>query len=60
MVTLHIAHLYWRMKVHVSGAVSSPSCAKYALRRTLDDNVQHFPLEGINVVSLNANVHESC
>ncbi|XP_059184653.1 uncharacterized protein LOC131967729 [Centropristis striata] len=42
-----------RMKVHLFGAVSSPSCANYALRRTAEDNAQHFPLEVVNTVKQN-------
>ena len=30
----------YRMKVHVFGGTSSPSCANYALKRTADDNQQ--------------------
>ncbi|XP_078032247.1 uncharacterized protein LOC144467474 [Epinephelus lanceolatus] len=41
------------MKVHFYGAVSSPSCANYALRRTADDNAQHFPHEVVNTVKCN-------
>lgn len=28
----------YRMTIHLFGAVSSPSCAAYALRKTTDDN----------------------
>ena len=45
--------LEYRMKVHLFGAVSSPSCANYALRRTADDNVQNFPPEVISTVKNN-------
>ncbi|XP_053274096.1 uncharacterized protein LOC128436341 [Pleuronectes platessa] len=41
------------MKVHLFGAVSSPSCANYALRRTADDNAEHFPHEVVNTVKCN-------
>lgn len=41
------------MKVHLFGAMSSPSCANYALRRTADDNAQYFPREVINTVKCN-------
>ncbi|XP_038073045.1 uncharacterized protein LOC119741365 [Patiria miniata] len=30
----------YRMKVHVFGAVSSPSCANYALKKTADDHAE--------------------
>ena len=33
------------MKVHVFGAVSSPSCANYALKRTADDKTENFGKE---------------
>ncbi len=33
----------YRMNVHLFGAVSSPSCACYALRRTAEDNKADFP-----------------
>nr|XP_057925588.1 uncharacterized protein LOC131127575 isoform X1 [Doryrhamphus excisus]XP_057925589.1 uncharacterized protein LOC131127575 isoform X1 [Doryrhamphus excisus] len=42
-----------RMKVHLFGAVSSPSCANYALRRTADDNAQHFSSDVVNTVKCN-------
>ena len=32
----------YRMTVHPFGAVSSPSCANYALRKTADDNEEKF------------------
>ena len=32
----------YRLKVHVFGAVSSPSCANYALRKTAMDNESNF------------------
>ncbi|KAK0145486.1 hypothetical protein N1851_015591 [Merluccius polli] len=32
----------YRMTVHLFGAVSSPSCASYALRKTADDNQSEF------------------
>jgi hypothetical protein len=41
------------MKVHLFGAVSSPSCANYALRRTAEDNVLDFPDEVISTVRHN-------
>ena len=30
------------MNVHLFGAVSSPSCASFALRRTADDNERQY------------------
>ncbi|XP_045905970.1 uncharacterized protein LOC123971296 [Micropterus dolomieu] len=41
------------MKVHLFGAASSPSCANYALRRTADDNAEHFPPEVVSTVKNN-------
>lgn len=32
----------YRMTVHLFGAVSSPSCASYALRKTANDNKGDF------------------
>ena len=41
------------MKVHLFGAVSSPSCENFALRKTADDNKAHFPSEVTNTVKNN-------
>ena len=38
------------MTVHLFGAVSSPSCANFALRKTAKDNFQRFNFEVINTV----------
>lgn len=43
----------YRMTVHLFGAVSSPSCASYALRRTSDDNKCDFSAETVQVVKQN-------
>lgn len=43
----------YRMRVHLFGAVSSPSCANYALRRTAEDNASEFPPEVISTVNHN-------
>lgn len=40
----------YRMTVHLFGAVSSPSCACYALRQTAKDNQTHFSTEAIKTV----------
>ena len=32
----------FQMMVHLFGATSSPSCANFALRKTADDNIEHF------------------
>lgn len=45
----HNPHEY-RMIVHLFGAVSSPSCANYALRRTAEDS--HFRLDWLLTVGL--------
>ncbi|KAI2661518.1 Gag polyprotein [Labeo rohita] len=39
-----------RMKVHIFGAVSSPSCANYALRKTATDNKDDFQVEVIETI----------
>ncbi|XP_032416531.1 uncharacterized protein LOC116718567 isoform X6 [Xiphophorus hellerii] len=43
----------YRMTVHLFGAVSSPSCANYALRRTAEDNSQQFPAEVVSTIKHN-------
>ena len=43
----------FRMTVHLFGAVSSPSCASYALRRTAQDNQANFSLEVVETVRRN-------
>ncbi len=43
----------FRMTVHLFGAVSSPSCACYALRKTAEDNQALFPAEVIQTVKHN-------
>ena len=40
----------YRMLVHLFGAVSSPSCANYALRRTAEDNKESFDEKTTNTV----------
>lgn len=42
-----------RMKVHLFGATSSPSCACFALRKTAEDSRTIFPKEVIDTVSRN-------
>lgn len=41
------------MTVHLFGAVSSPSCASYALRKTADDNKSDFSAETVEAVKQN-------
>ena len=43
----------YRMAVHMFGAVSSPSCASYALRKTADDNSADFSAETVLAVKQN-------
>ncbi|XP_034093136.1 uncharacterized protein LOC117560379 [Gymnodraco acuticeps] len=43
----------YRMTVHLFGAVSSPSCASYALRKTADDNKSDFSAETVEAVKRN-------
>ena len=43
----------YQMGVHLFGAVSSPSCANFALRKAADDNSQLFDCEAINTVKRN-------
>lgn len=43
----------YRMTVHLFGAVSSPSCACYALRNTAEDNQALFPADVIQTVKQN-------
>ncbi|XP_067047856.1 uncharacterized protein [Acropora muricata] len=43
----------YQMGVHLFGAVSSPSCANFALRKAADDNLQQFDSEAINTVKRN-------
>lgn len=43
----------YRMTVHLFGAVSSPSCACFALRKTAEDNKTNFSLDVIETVTRN-------
>ena len=49
----------YRLKVFPCGAVCSPSCAGYALRRTAQDNEGLFPPEVIETVNRNFYVDDS-
>ncbi len=42
----------YQMRVHLFGAVSSPSCANFALRETTEDNLHEFDFEVINTVTV--------
>ena len=43
----------YRMKVHIFGATSSPSCTAYALKRTASDNKKAFSSEAVSTVKHN-------
>ena len=43
----------YQMVVHLFGAASSPACSNFALRRTAEDNVEHFSKEVISTVRNN-------
>ena len=43
----------YRMKVHLFGATSSPSCANYALHQTVADNQEYFSPSICEVVKNN-------
>ena len=43
----------YQMTVHLFGAVSSPSCANFALRKMAEENFQRFDFEVINTVRRN-------
>ena len=43
----------YRMTVHLFGAVSSPSCANYALRKNAEDNQSHFSSEVVSTIKCN-------
>ncbi len=51
--------LDFRMTVHIFGAVSSSSCASYALRRTAEDSRQHFRSKVIDTILSNFYVDDS-
>ena len=41
------------MIVHLFGAASSPSCSNFTLRKTAEDNSQHFPDAVVSTVKNN-------
>lgn len=47
-----------RMIVHIFGAVSSPSCAMFALLKTADDNQDEYPEEVTNTIQQNFYVND--
>ena len=42
-----------QMVVYLFGAASSPSCSNFALRKTAEDNSQHFPEAVVSTVKNN-------
>lgn len=48
----------YKLNVHLFGAVSSPSCANYALRKTADDNGHQFPTEVTSTIKRNLYVDD--
>jgi hypothetical protein len=50
----------FRMTVHVFGAVSSPSCANFALLKTASDNEDNCGEEVVNAVKSNFYVDDFC
>lgn len=49
---------WWNIELYFFGALSSPSCANYALRRTAEDNASDFPPEVISTVNHNVYVDD--
>ena len=43
----------YQILVHLFGAISSPACANFALRRTAEDNKESLPSDVINTVKRN-------
>ena len=43
----------YQMMVHLFGSISSPSCANFTLRRTAEDNSNHFNPEVVKTVKRN-------
>ena len=41
------------MTVHLFGAVSSPACANFAVRKTAEDNAENVSADVINTVRWN-------
>lgn len=46
------------MTVDILGAVTPPSCARYALRKTAEDNKQYYMPEGIDTILSNFSVDD--
>lgn len=49
----------FQMTVHLFGAVSSPSRASFALRKTADDNQSSFPSEVVQTIKESFHVDDS-
>ena len=47
-----------QMVVYLFGAASSPSCSNFALRKTAEDNSQHFPEAVVSTVKNNSYVSD--
>ena len=43
----------YQMVVHLFGAASSPACSNFALRKTAEDNRDHFPRKVVSSVNKN-------
>ncbi|XP_039550287.1 uncharacterized protein LOC120495005 [Pimephales promelas] len=50
-LTQHLTE--YRMTVHLFGAISSPSCATFALRKTAEDNRAKFPVHVTDTIKHN-------
>ena len=55
----NLAKQVYHILVHLSGAISSPAFANFALRRTVTDNKHCFPGDVINTVKRNFYVDET-
>ena len=48
----------YQMLVHLFGAISSPACANFALRRTAEDNKKRSPSDVVNKEKRNFYVND--
>ena len=46
----------YQMVVHLFRAASTPACSNFALRKTAEDNNEHFPEAVVNTVKKNFHV----
>ena len=44
----------YRLKVHLFGAVSSPACANFGLKRAADDGAKEFREKALNMSEMNS------